>query len=294
MKTSVSISATQKKLLRWYKQNKRSLAWRKTSNPYRILLSEVMLQQTQVSRVTLYYRKWLQKFPNFRSLATASTREVLMQWSGLGYNNRALRLQQAAKVVVQKYHSRLPKTIEELEKLPGIGKYTSHAIACFAFHQNVPVVDVNIQRIVERVFFRSKRIASDAAWKQAEKILPRNKACEWNQALMDFGSLVCTARNPKCGKCPIQKECRSAFLPALHRAVKKEKKEPSRHGIPRRLYRGKILKMLHDHFLTEKEIALQLWKLVSEEDRMWLKELLRKMIEDGLLKKIHSRYGIAE
>ncbi|MBW7889241.1 MAG: A/G-specific adenine glycosylase [Bacteroidetes bacterium] len=294
MKRAVLISALHKKILRWYRQNGRELPWRKTSDPYRILLSEIMAQQTQVSRVEIFYTKWLAKFPTLQSAARAKTREILLQWSGLGYNSRALRLHALAKFVVKNYRSRLPHSVEELQKLPGIGAYTSHAVACFAFRQQLPVVDVNIKRILLRIFGYTTRLTDKEIWKLAEEILPSGKAYHWNQALMDFGAVICTARNPKCAICPVQKECASAFSPMFNVPEKRKKKEPSRKGIPRRLYRGKILKMLHYTVLTEKEIAEQLWHSFSSRDVLWLHNLLHQMIADGLLKRLRGKLGIAE
>lgn len=169
--------AVHKKIFRWYTSHQRSFPWRTTRNPYRILLSEIMVQQTQVSRVVEYYHRWLKKFPTFSVLAKSSPSTVLREWSGLGYNSRALRFHQLAKLVSSTYHFRLPQSPDELLLLPGIGKYTAHAIACFAFNAHVPVVDVNIRRILTRY---SKKISSASqtmndndAWKIAEEVLPK-------------------------------------------------------------------------------------------------------------------------
>jgi A/G-specific adenine glycosylase len=288
--------AVHKKIFRWYTSQQRSFPWRTTRAPYRILLSEIMAQQTQVRRVAVYYRRWLKRFPTFTALAGASVSDVLREWSGLGYNSRALRFHQLAKFVSSELHSRLPRSTDELMKLPGIGRYTAHAVACFAFEAHVPVVDVNIKRILTRY---SKRISSssemmndDDAWVLAERSLPKQNAYDWNQALMDLGGTVCTARNPKCSECPVNTSCASAFSKIfLQKQIKKKKVEPSWKGIPRRIYRGKILKLLHFHSLSAEEIAGILWENSNSKDVVWLNEVLGVMVKNGLLsmsKKIYS------
>ncbi len=209
-----------------------------------------MAQQTQISRVADFYSAWLEHFPSFKVLASASRADVLRQWSGLGYNNRAVRLHQLAKDVTGRRHRALPQTIDELLALPGIGKYTAHAVACFAFGQSVPVVDINIRRVLSRLKWKihsaSEMKPEKKIWSVAAAFLPPNNAYDWNQALMDIGSQLCTARNPKCAECPLRHDCASAFsskFNAKHRAVKKT--EPHHNGTPRRLIRGKILKILH-------------------------------------------------
>ncbi|MDD8018362.1 MAG: hypothetical protein PHP42_08310 [Bacteroidota bacterium] len=258
----------------------------------------MMLQQTQASHVVSFYHQWLKNFPTFTVLASASTADVLRAWSGLGYNNRALRIHQTAKQVVTKYRGRLPRDIETLQTLPGIGKYSSHAICCFAFHHTLPVVDVNIKRIYTRVSKRVKSagemVSEQKAWEIAEKILPAKSAYHWNQALMDLGALVCTARNPRCLQCPLQTFCKSASLPIFLTKEKKAKKnEPSYRGIPRRLYRGKILKLLHNHAFTGSEIAQLLWKNVKPRDVEWLHHVMGLMEKDGLIRLQKQTYRIA-
>lgn len=257
-----------------------------------------MAQQTQVSRVTIFYSRWLKKFPSFSSLANASIQEILREWSGLGYNSRALRSHALAKIVVSKFHSRLPQHKEELLNLPGIGRYTAHAILCFAFGKSVPVVDVNIRRILTRwtkkVQTSSEQISEVAAWRTAEHFLPQKNFYEWNQALMDFGAMVCTARNPKCAECPVASLCRSSFSKTfLQQGVKKKKTEPSWRGIPRRIYRGKILKMLHHQSLSSNDISDFLWKTYTVQDNLWIESLLRTMEKDGLIAINRKRYMIA-
>lgn len=257
-----------------------------------------MAQQTQVSRVVEYYKRWIKRFPTFAALASASSSDVLREWSGLGYNSRALRFHQLAKFVSSERRSRLPRSTDELEQLSGIGKYTAHAVACFAFDAHVPVVDVNIKRILtrhtKRIHSASEMMSDDDAWKSAERSLPNRNAYDWNQALMDLGGTICTARNPKCGECPINKSCASAFSSIfLHKQIRQKKVEPSWRGIPRRIYRGKILKLLHIHSLSAEEIAGLLWENSTQKDIAWLNEVLDVMVKNGLLSKSKKKYSIA-
>lgn len=245
-----------------------------------------MAQQTQVSRVVTFYTSWLKKFPTFRALANASKADVLHAWSGLGYNNRALRLHALSKIVSG--NPPLPRSVEELAELPGIGKYTAHAIACFAFNAHVGLVDINIRRVYSRVFWRvrsgSELKQERMVWEIAEKYMPARNAGEWNQAIMELGALVCTARNPKCGECPISAHCASAFSKALaeNGAVRKAK-EPSFKGIPRRIYRGKILKALHHKPMTSLEIAQKVVGRFHRRDLPWIDGVLAAMERDELV-----------
>lgn len=284
-------------ILLWYSRHRRPLPWRNTRNPYKVLLSEIMSQQTQVSRVAEFYHRWLKKFPSLSSVALANTADVLRAWSGLGYNSRALRFHRLAKIIVENFHSIVPNKSEILLTLPGIGRYTAHALCCFAFRQRVPVVDVNIRRIITRwtraVQSSSEYMAENDAWVIAEQFLPRQKWDLWNQALMDFGAAVCTARKPSCSACPVTKHCISAHAQAFAQSPKKIiKKEPVWRGKPRRLYRGKILSLLHHHVLKPEEIAAMLWKMFSSRDVAWIERLLTVMEKDGLLKNSRGKYGI--
>ncbi|WP_345993271.1 A/G-specific adenine glycosylase [Sulfurimonas sp. HSL-1716] len=192
-------------LLSWYeKHGRHELPWRNTEDVYHIYLSEVMLQQTQVKRVMEeYYPRFLEKFPTLGALSLAKEEEVLALWSGLGYYSRARNLHATAKLCP----NTLPKTQKELVKLPGIGRYTASAICSFAYHQRVGVVDTNIERVIKRFFAHHEQ--SDALiWQSAEEFVNPVYPTLHNQALMDLGSLVCTATNPKCGECPLEPACR--------------------------------------------------------------------------------------
>ena len=201
------------RLLRWYSKNGRDLPWRRTRDPYRILVSEFMLQQTQVATVLHYYEEWFRRFPNLAALARASESKVLHAWQGLGYYARARNLHATAKLVADRHRGRFPKAIDEIQKLPGIGKYTAHAIATFAFDQLVPIVETNSARVLSRLF--DLRVPIDSSlgqskiWNYAAGLVPKKSAAIYNSALLDLGALICLPRNPKCGICPVKKSCRA-------------------------------------------------------------------------------------
>lgn len=288
MPSQSSAAQFHSRILRWYSLYGRSLPWRRTTDPYRILLSEMMAQQTQVYRVAEFYKRWLKQFPSFTALSKAPAADVLRAWSGLGYNSRALRFHQLSKIVTNQFHSRLPDNPVQLQELPGIGRYTAHAVCCFAFGACVPVVDVNIRRILTRwtrsITSTEEVLTENDAWKTAETFLPGKHYFQWNQALMDFGALICSTRQPKCNECPVSKQCISAFSPVfLQKSTKVKKKEPSWKGIPRRLYRGKVLKLLHHHSFSGEEIAVQLWNHPTVRDIAWIASVLKSMERDGLL-----------
>ncbi len=182
-------------ILEWYKNNGRDLPWRKTRNPYRILVSEVMLQQTQVSRVLEKYKEFLRAFPNTKKLAEAKTSDVIKAWRGLGYNRRALFLQQTAKTVRKKFGGKFPKTLEELKTLPGVGDYTARAVLSFAFEKPTPVLDTNHRKFYQRTFFRDDTQVDKELLKKAEEVVAwiseemgEHTVYDWNQALMDWVS----------------------------------------------------------------------------------------------------------
>ena len=200
-------------LLLWYRRHGRDLPWRRTRDPYAVLVSELMLQQTQVATVIPYYNEWLRRFPDFASLARASQNNALRAWQGLGYYGRARNLQATARTVVDRYRGRSPRSVEQMQQLPGIGKYTAHAVASFAFDQSVPIVESNTARVLTRLFDFRESIDSDRGrqtlWQYAAMLVPKSNASIYNSALIDLGALVCVARQPKCGICPVEKFCRA-------------------------------------------------------------------------------------
>ena len=202
-------------LLHWYRRNKRSLPWRDRQpvDPYAVWVSEIMLQQTRVEAVIPYYDKWMKLFPTVRALAAASEREVLNAWEGLGYYSRARNLHKAAMIVAEQYGGELPRDLEELGRLPGIGRYTLGAIASIAFGLDVPALDGNIKRVYARVFDLSAPVdtpfGEKLLWELAEKQLPKQEAGDYNQALMDLGATICIPKNPRCLICPLMKICQA-------------------------------------------------------------------------------------
>jgi A/G-specific adenine glycosylase len=194
-------------LLAWYARRRRDLPWRRTRDPYRLLVSEVMLQQTQAARVADRYESFLVRFPGAAALAAATPAEVLSAWSGLGYNRRALALQQAARVVSR---DGWPRDSAGLRRLPGVGPYTAAAVASFAWGEPVAAIDTNVRRVVERVDRR--RHAPAALARRTARILPADRAADFNQAMIELGATVCTARAPACPRCPVAGTCRSRGL----------------------------------------------------------------------------------
>ncbi len=192
--TPQDILEFQEKILTWYTENKRDLPWRRTQDPYAILISETMLQQTQVDRVIPYYERFLATYPTFSTLAQADTHTLLSLWSGLGYNSRALRLRELAKVVVEKCAGKLPSNESELLNLPGIGPYTACAVLAFAFNKDVAVIDTNIRRVLIAELHLKKDISKAALTTIAHFALPKGKSRIWYNALMDYGALICTAK----------------------------------------------------------------------------------------------------
>ena len=199
------------KLLAWYARHKRALPWRQAADPYRVWISEIMLQQTQVKTVIPYYRRWLARFPTIEALAAAAQSDVLAAWEGLGYYSRARNLHRAAQIVAAELGGELPRTVAQLLELPGIGRYTAGAIASIAFGVEAPVLDGNVKRVLARVFDIREDVGSPAAvkqlWALAESLLPRGRAGDYNQALMDLGATVCTPRAPSCAVCPLRALC---------------------------------------------------------------------------------------
>jgi A/G-specific adenine glycosylase len=201
-------------LLKWYTANKRDLPWRQNTDPYRVWLSEMMLQQTRVAAVVDYYQRFLKRFPTIEKLAKAREASVLAAWSGLGYYRRARMLHAAAKEMVGKHGSQFPRTASELQNLPGIGRYTAAAIASIAFREPVAVVDGNVERVLGRI--SGKHLETEYVWKMAGQLLDAQQPGDFNQAMMELGAMVCLPREPLCPVCPVRSFCRTrgALAPA--------------------------------------------------------------------------------
>lgn len=207
------MSRLSSRLLNWYRDNKRTLPWRGSLDPYAVWVSEIMLQQTRVETVIPYFEKWMHLFPNIRALANASEHDVLNTWEGLGYYSRARNLHKAAKIVADQYGGVLPRELDALRKLPGIGRYTLGAITSIAFEMDVPALDGNIKRVYARLFDISEpadsTVGEKILWRLAESQLPKGQAGDYNQALMDLGATICLPKNPRCLICPLMKICKA-------------------------------------------------------------------------------------
>lgn len=288
------IKKFQKKILDWYEENKQDYPWRslpfdlklKERDPYRILISEVMLQQTQVNRVISKYNVWIEKFPSVQDLVRAKVPDVLAAWSGLGYNRRALHLKKTAEIVIKDYGGVFPRDELLLKKLPGIGTYTARALLCFAFNNQIAVVDTNIRKVILTQFLGyqfkksddsylqlSNRTVEDTSFKAqkdsrftekfiqeiAERLLPQGKAYEWNQALMDYSREMLREH-----KIPVPKQ--------------------SKFAGSRRYYRGQILKLLLEkNTIPINEIGFYIKKGYSEADKAWLQSLLDELVREGFI-----------
>lgn len=262
------IVTLQKTIFTWWTAHRRELPWRNTHNPYAIFVSELMLQQTQVSRVLPVYTKFLALFPDVTSLARASTADVLKAWKGMGYNRRALYLKKTAKAVMEKHGGIFPETEQALLALPGIGKYTARAILVFAFRQDIAMVDTNIRQIIMHFFFDGKPQKESFIQNIADQLVPVGKSWEWHQALMDYGSL----EMPRL----------KIFQP------KQKKKSTIAFRESNRFYRGRIIDTLRDGCMTR---ALLLQKIATTYDksRDALNPILDQLHTDGLVSIINDR-----
>ncbi len=283
----------------------RALPWRMTSDPYAILVSEIMLQQTQVDRVLPKYQQFLAAFPTLSDLATAATADVISAWVPLGYNMRAVRLQSIARQVLADYAGRIPDTIEELLKLKGVGRYTAGAIACFAYHKQVATVDTNIRRVLHRIFLgleHPEPRANDAQMLLlAEHVLPAGEAYNWNQALMDLGATICTSNNPQCVRCPLQQTCQAynemsqhSLFPSgtvLRQFRKVAEKKPGYQSQPftssNRYFRGRIVDVLRaipsPQRLALPTLGPQIKADFADTDLPWLQKIIQGLVRDGLV-----------
>ena len=299
------VAQTQTSLLTWYAAEQRNLPWRTTSDPYAILVSEIMLQQTQVDRVLPKYQQFLATFPTLADLAAAPAADVISAWIPLGYNMRAIRLQSIARQVIEEYQGRIPDTIDELLKLKGVGRYTAGAIACFAYHKQVATVDTNIRRVLHRIFLgleHPEPKANDAQMLDlAEQVLPQDEAYNWNQALMDLGATICTSNNPQCTRCPLQETCQAytdmrqySLFPSgtvLRQLRKVAEKKTSYQTQPftssNRYFRGRIVAILRSLPPDERIPLGQLGPRIKPEfcadDLPWLQQIVAGLVRDGLL-----------
>jgi A/G-specific adenine glycosylase len=212
-----------RRLLAWYQRHGRTLPWRDTRDPYRILVSEIMLQQTQVDRVLPKYQEWLDRYPSFEALAAAPVTDVVRTWYPLGYNIRPRRLHAIAREAVSVHGGSLPDDEQALRSFKGIGPYTAGAVRSFAFGKRAAILDTNVARVLSRVFVGRERDRTHAGdkhlWTLSRTLLPHRRVFDFNQALMDFGATVCTARAPQCAPCPLQSNCGAYALAPTRRSA---------------------------------------------------------------------------
>jgi A/G-specific adenine glycosylase len=282
-------------LIAWFTANGRDLPWRHTRDPYRVLVAELMLQQTQVERVIPKYHAFLAQFPDVQTLAAAPTSAVITAWQGLGYNRRALYLQRTAQAVVSQYAGVFPRDVATLKQLPGIGDYTSGAIACFAYEQDVAFLDTNIRRVVLRLWsdphapIPSEQSLRDLAVQQ----VPAGQGWVWNQAIMELGAIICTATAPKCPRCPLRGDCRDyaarlaaddALLPlppAKPRRVAERKDAPFAGS--NRQIRGRIIDALRESPQPVAQLHAHLTSLGLTLDTAKLTSIIAGLGRDGLV-----------
>lgn len=305
------LAILQQHLLAWFATAARDLPWRKTRDPYQVLVAEIMLQQTQVERVRPKYAAFLEAFPTLEDLAGAPTAEVIRMWAGLGYNRRAVNLQRTARAVLEEHSGTFPRSVAELRQLPGIGPYTAGAVACFAFEQDVAFMDTNIRRVLRRCLVGPEDQPPATPDRElltlGQAVIPSGQGWTWNQAIMELGALICTATTPTCWRCPLRTDCRAyaawrsadeqvfATTPAadtpyppVRRPVRRvaERREAPFVG-SNRYYRGRVIAALREiepgTTLTLEQLGPRLRDDYTSEHLPWLRELLAGLVRDGLV-----------
>ncbi len=283
--THVPSPGATRALLAWFEPRRRAYPWRTARDPYRVLVSEVMLQQTQATRVVPAYRAFLRRFPSLRALARAPRREVLVAWDGLGYNRRAVALATAAREIASHHGGRVPPDPEALRRLPGVGPYTAAAVASIAFGVPVPAVDTNVRRIVSRAVGGVDDLGARAVARLAQGWLDRNDPGAWNQALMDLGREVCRPR-PRCAECPLRRSCRFAREGARARPSRR-RAEPFEGSM--RQARGAVVRVLRSRAsATRGELAR-----ATGLDRERVAEAVRRLRAEEILEAHGPRVRLA-
>jgi len=280
-----------RQLLAWYKRHQRVLPWRETSDPYRIWISEIMLQQTRVDTVIPYYHRFLKTFPDVYALADATLQDVLKVWENLGYYSRARNIHAAAQIIVNHWNGVIPQTIEGIRTLPGIGEYTAGAILSIAYGQALPAVDGNIRRILSRVFAIRKPVDDTLEQKKltmlAAALVPTKRPGDFNQALMDLGATICRAKNPNCSICPMASIC-GARMDDLQSIIPVARKAPA---IPHRLAAAAVIRNARGKLLLLQRPAsgllASLWKLPGG----FIDDI--ENLETGLKQNVKRELGIS-
>ena len=277
----------QSAILTWFDENQRDLPWRKT-NPWGVMVSEFMLQQTPVNRVLPKWNEWMERWPDPASLASAKKSDVISAWGRLGYPRRALRLYESAKVIADSHNNRVPREIEILRSLPGIGDYTAAAIAAFAYGESTLVLDVNIRRLFSRVYDGIETPSSSQSQYERRiraELIPRDGA-KWAAATMEFGALICTSRNPLCEVCPVKNSC--AWRAAGYPKSEVKSKTQDWHGTDRKC-RGTILQALREKKKLSPDALKKLW-----EDGSQVEKALKTRLADGLIEATGKSFKLAD
>jgi A/G-specific adenine glycosylase len=261
------IQEFQKNVFYFYQKNKRDLPWRKTTDPYKILLSELMLQQTQVNRVILYYEKWIARWPDIHALASASLAEVLQAWMGLGYNTRAINLHKAARKIVIEFDSNVLEAMKQYKEIPGVGRYTSQAVQIFSTNADLVTIDTNIRRIFIKEFHLPKEVSDKELWRLAEQCLPKGKSRKWHNALMDYGAL---------------------FLTAQKTGIKPKTQQSRFEGSDRQI-RARILRCLLNDTMSLSEL-----KKTFRIEQKRLRRILDKMVTEKIIVNKNNSYQLNE
>jgi A/G-specific adenine glycosylase len=278
-------------LISWFEKNARDLPWRRTRDPWRILVSEVMLQQIQVKRAIPFYEAFLERFPTPRALAEAPLAEAIRVWGDLGRYRRVVNLHRTARILLEEFDSEVPSDPAVLVGLPGIGPYTAGAVACFAFGKDIAFLDTNVRRVLHRLFFGADvprpAVSDGELLRLAEALMPRGCGWEWGQSVIEFGAVQCTARNPLCECCPLSDLC--AARPTIRGAIAslpRSEKATYRYEGSNRYYRGRVLAALRE----APEGSVPLYALgeglregFAEKDLPWLRGVVESLEKDGLV-----------
>ncbi len=272
----------------WAGDHLRDLPWRRTRDPWAILVAEVMLQQTQVARVEPAWRRFLERFPTVGEAAASGRGDVVTLWAGLGYNNRAVRLHRAAKVVVERFDGAFPQDLDALMGLPGIGPYTARAIRAFAFELPAAVVDTNVARILARL--AGERLTPASAQRCADTLADEADPWIWNQSMIDLGATVCTPRNPVCDRCPLAAGCVWRGGPESDPAAVPPSKRQARFEGSDRQARGRLLDACRAGAVIEAEVP----GLIGSDDPERLDRVIGGLVRDGLLHRRGNRLGLAD
>lgn len=286
MAPRADVARTQQKILTWFDAHGRSFPWRQHRDPYKTLVAEVMLQQTQTGRVAPSYSSFVERFPTVESLARAPAMDVIAAWRGLGYNRRAVDLQRAARAIVHDHGGDVPADVRTLRALPGVGEYSASAVACFAFDEQVPVIDVNVRRVLARATLGTHDAPKEKVAQTASRWLPHGDAYRWNQALMDIGAMFCRSTTPLCSKCPLRSACAYVAKGRHLARPAAPPKERERFEGSRRQKRGNIVDHLRDAAsagITLGALARALHPDQPPADLSWLVELLQGLERDGLV-----------